>query len=108
MIDTKQKALEHLISEELVAANKKFPQFQTMHEAYGVLKEEIEEVNEEVESINKEILKDYWTLCRRSEANHNKKETVFLLDCLKESTLNAINELIQVAAMIEKTKQLEK
>jgi len=41
-----------LIDKELQAANEKFPLFSSNHEAYAVIKEEMEEADEEAENIN--------------------------------------------------------
>lgn len=94
--------LKKLIENELREANNKFPEFQSRHEAYGVLKEELDD-------IGTGILIDYWQHCRNDKYNkYGNKDTNNLLDCLEAAVNCAMKELIQVGAMIQKAKFLEK
>ena len=92
------ECLKIAMIKELERANKKFQMFQSTHEGYAVLLEEVEEVQEEVEQIKEslEILwegtKRYWT----SESLIKRCEKI-----KKHAILNAA-ESIQVAAMAEK------
>lgn len=44
-------SVSNLADQELIQANKKFPQFNSPHEAYGVLREEIEEHEDDTKAI---------------------------------------------------------
>lgn len=96
-----------LIEEELQEANKVYPLFQTEHEAYGVMREELEEASEEFRDIKERILQDYWKLCRNSKYHlDNKKVTSKLLNKIEQSILHNLKELIQLGAMVKKAKML--
>lgn len=99
--------LNELIEEELKEANKVYPLFQIEHEAYGVMREELEEAAEEFNNIKEGILKDYWKLCRNSKYHlDNKKVTSKLLNKIEQSILYNLKELIQLGAMVKKAKLL--
>lgn len=115
--------LEKLIENELKAANNKFPPFQSRHEAYGVLLEEYEEIKEEIDDIGTGIIKDYWKLCRKLKnknqvapglvdkgyySTYGDKEAKKLLDNLEAAINCSFKELIQLGAMVQKAKILEK
>lgn len=103
--------LEKLIENELKAVNKKFPPFASRHEAYGVLKEEMEELFTEIEDIKIGILDDYWELCRKFKnknqvapglvekgyySTYGDKEAKKLLDNLEAAINCSFKELIQL------------
>jgi hypothetical protein len=97
-----------LFENELREANKEFPLFQSRHEAYGVMKEELEEVIEEIKDIEIGILEDYWKLCRNSKnKQHNDKNCNILLNCLESAIICSMKELIQLGAMVKKARLLE-
>jgi len=99
--------LNDLIDEELKEANKIYPLFQTEHEAYGVMREELEEAAEEFRNIKEKILQDYWKLCRNSKYHlDNKKVTSRLLNKIEQLILDNLKELIQLGAMVKKAKML--
>lgn len=99
--------IKDMIQDELTEANKKFPLFQTSHEAYGVLREELEEFNDEFKEIKQAILVDYWDLCKNNKRyNDVKYMRGKLLDRLDYTILNGIGELIQLAAMVKKAEIL--
>jgi hypothetical protein len=98
--------LEILIEKELAAANDKFPPFQSRHEAYGVLLEELQELQEEIDDISYGIMQDYWKLCRGSK-NCSHEEAKKLLDALEAAINCAFKELLQLGAMVQKSKKLE-
>lgn len=99
--------IKDMIQDELNEANKKFPLFQTPHEAYGVLREELEEFNDEFKEIKQSILVDYWDLCKNNNQYNNiKYMNDRVLDKLDYTILNALGELIQLAAMVKKAKIL--
>lgn len=97
--------INKLIQEELEKANKKFPAFSNRHEAYAVMKEEIEEVIENLESLIEELHDEYWNCCK---LNKTKQVVNHVLKCMEIDCYKSIEELIQVGAMIEKAKVLEK
>lgn len=100
------KMIEMLINTELGKANKEFPQFQSRHEAYGVMLEEFEEAETEFQDIKTGLLKDYWDKCKNSKTA-TSKDTLFLLDCLEAAIKCNIKELLQLGAMVIKSKTLE-
>ena len=99
--------LKKLIENELKVANDKFPPFQSRHEAYSVLLEELQELQEEIDDIGEGILLDYWQLCRESK-KRNSEEAKKLLDSLESAINCSFKELIQLGAMVKKAKILEK
>jgi hypothetical protein len=98
--------LKKLIENELKVANDKFPPFQSRHEAYSVLLEELQELQEEIDDISYGIINDYWQLCRGSK-KRNSEEAKKLLDSLESAINCAFKELIQLGAMVQKSKNLE-
>jgi len=88
-----------LVETELVNANKKFcPIFHSEHEAYSILKEEVEEAADELEEVQDQ-LKYMWDGIKRNNS------TVYTTEIAKRMKTYAINlsaESIQVAAMCEK------
>lgn len=84
-----------LVEKELKSANEKFPLFQSDHEGYAVIKEEVEEAKEEVVWV-KEKLECIWELIRKN------KDATLEAEFLKEFAIKGAIELIQVAAMAQK------
>jgi hypothetical protein len=98
-----------LIEEELKEANNIYPLFQTQHEAYGVMREELEEAWDEFKLIKKGILIDYWDLCKNDKDGDKAiriKVINELLRLLEGDVINCIKELIQLGAMLKKAKML--
>ena len=89
------KQLEQLSKEELAKVNEKFPMFHSTHEAYAVVKEEIEELENELVAINV-LLSEIWQQIR---LNQNNKE---IIQQLKRRALFSACEAIQVSAMAQK------
>ena len=89
------KQVEQLTNNELSGANEKFPMFHSTHEAYAVLKEEIEELECEIEEI-KILLSEIWQQIR---LNQNNKE---IIQQLKRRALFSACKAIQVSAMAQK------
>jgi hypothetical protein len=81
-----------LVDEELKSANEKFPPFQSEHEGYAVLLEEVEELQEELDNIKLNIAK-LWS--------HIRNEAVLNYDVsnILHHSENAIEEAVQVSAM---------
>ncbi len=87
-----KEAINELVKQELSNANEKFPLFQSLHEGYAVMLEEVEEVSDEIETI-KGKLDVAWHLIKA-----NKYPWAAFGDIRKYSQL-AIQELVQVMAM---------
>lgn len=87
-----------LASEELVEANGKHPpKFSSYHEAYAVLKEELEEAAEELEMCRERL--DMMWLCVKND------DTVLTdknLGYIKAYAVRAVQEFVQVVAMCDK------
>lgn len=86
-----------LVDKELKSANEKFPLFHSAHEGYAVIKEELEESEEQVEWC-KEKFGCLWEGVKDDFATYTKQEAKYL----KEFAIDAVCELIQVAAMAQK------
>lgn len=92
---TDNKIIHTLIEEELAEANKKHPLFTDPHHAYGVIKEEVEELHEELIACEG-LLSEMW---------HRIREDMGAEDVLRQLLAHAIyaaQESIQVAAMAQK------
>lgn len=98
-MDAVRKDVEDLVEKELEAANKRFPLFNSAHEGYATLAEEIDELKEKVKDI-KGDKKAIWGLVKENEADGDKAR-VFIRSIKIRATLAAV-EAIQVAAMCEK------
>lgn len=98
-MDAVRKDVEALVEKELKAANEKFPLFNSAHEGYAVLLEEIEELDGE----NASIKYDARCLWGAVKGNNTEavKETILHMS---ERAVNAAIEAIQTAAMCEKFK----
>ncbi len=92
---TDRKIMYNLIEEELAEANKKNPLFADSHHAYGVLKEEVEELHEETVACEG-LLSEMW--CRIRE----DMDVEDILRQIKMHAVDAAREAIQVAAMAQK------
>lgn len=92
---TDNKIIHNLIEEEMAEANKLHPLFASPHEAWAVIREEVEELHEEVVACEG-LLSDMWG-CVRSDC---KPEWV--LKQLQAHAIYAVQEGIQVAAMAAK------
>lgn len=91
-------SVSNLADQELIQANKKFSKFNSPHEAYGVLREEIEEHEEDTKKIIG-FLNAYWCTVR---ANNFAQMPAYLIQ-LKQSAIHAAAEATQIAAMAQKT-----
>lgn len=87
------EVIEALFKEELTDANLHHREaFASPHEAYAVLKEEIEEAAEDLEDI-KILLEEIWTLCRGDEPMLSE------LTKMHSMALSLVQESVQVGAM---------
>ena len=95
---TDRKIIEELVDVELAEANKEYPLFHSAHEAYGVLKEECEELWDDYLAIDGHM-DEMWDLIRQDDAIAYKTNKIYGL------AINAACEAIQIAAMCKKVKQ---
>lgn len=94
MID--EKIIEDMVQNELKEANKLHSMFSSDHEAYAVIKEEVEEAS--FEFINLEnYLGNLWHKVVEDEPNKKR-----IYDEMKKASIRAIQETIKVAAMCDK------
>lgn len=91
------KSVEALTAEELARSYKNFPKFNSPHEGYAVILEELEEHTEDTVDM-KLSLESMWSHVR---FNHNLHSKEFAAR-LRESSIHAAAESIQVAAMAQK------
>lgn len=100
MID--RNIIEELAAEELVDANAKHePKFNSPHEAYAVIKEELEEMQEDVERCDK-LLGLMWR-CVKEDNDYSAR---IKLEYMKSFAVFAVQEGIQVIAMCDKALKL--
>ncbi|MGI5076135.1 hypothetical protein E4N71_12080 [Treponema vincentii] len=83
---------------EYERANKLHPLFHSLHEAYGVLTEEITEAKEAFAET--ERMFDRFFICMRKDNYSSANEN---LEYIKENALNCAAEMIQVAVMAQKS-----
>lgn len=87
--------IDDLVFKELNSANQQFPLFQSPHEGYGVIKEEIEEVVDDM-NVLLEVFANAWSGIK-------KNEPVFpQMKIARELAKQVAIEAIQVAAMCDK------
>ena len=99
--------ISKMIDNELQEANRNFPLFQSMHEAYGVMREELEESSQEFKEIKTFILCEYWEFTKNDKFHLDNKVSIDnLLNKLDSTILCNICELIQLGAMVRKSKIL--
>lgn len=94
---TDNKIIHNLIEEELAEANKIHPLFQSPHEAYAVMLEELEEAEEELIACKGLLMGDMWHKIR------NDWGTEELLKRMKAHAMYMVQESIQFGAMCQKT-----
>lgn len=92
---TDNKIIHNLIEEELAESNKLHPMFASQHEAWAVIREEIEELHEEIVSCEG-LQGEMWHRIR------NDWGTEDILKQLLCHAIYAAQESIQVAAMAMK------
>ena len=91
------EGIKVLATKELISANNKFPMFQSTHEGYAVLLEEVEEVVEQLRNVE-EVLSYAWGNIRRNR----KENTIKCIKELREFAIKMAAESIQVIAMTDK------
>ena len=93
---TDNKIIHNLIEAELAEANKIHPLFQSPHEAYAVMLEELEETKEELIACES-LLADTWDRVREDFG------VADLMHRLEGHAVFLVQESIQLAAMARKT-----
>lgn len=93
---TELSEIQKLVDKELKEANKKYPLFHSDHEAWAVIKEEIEECEEDIRKMEM-VLSYFWSNTKRDKNSDN------LIEGMKNIAMHAAAEAIQVAAMCDKT-----
>lgn len=96
-----EKLTQDLIQAEYLNACEQFgDKYHSLHEGYAVLKEEVEEVEDCIKRLKNEI--DYiWTCIKK---NKTKIIKYSVDDCFNMFTNNAMKELAQVGAVLQKIK----
>lgn len=92
-----QKDVENLVEKELADANKKFPLFNSSHEGYAVLLEEVEETQDEL-ALLKMHLEKSWQYIK----NNDKESQIEHICYVQGRAKKLACEAIQVAAMAQK------
>jgi len=100
VIETEIKAA---IDKELISACERFPMFSSLHEAYGVIKEEVEEASEELEE-----LKKYFDMAWGQIKLNNNELALNHLTRMQGAALRLAVEACQVSAMCIKARQSER
>ena len=95
-----ENQVRELVKVELAAANERFPQFNSAHEGYAVIQEEVDELKEYTDLINNRMIY-LWSKIR---FNNSCEE---LLSRIYDNAINAACEAIQVAAMCKKFLEME-
>jgi hypothetical protein len=85
-----------LITNELILARKKFSPFNSPHEGYAVILEEVEELNDDLEDVFK-YLNSLWNNIKNNDIN----EQGLYISQMQSKLPALIYEAIQVAAMVE-------
>lgn len=101
-IDNAKITINQLIEAELLKANRKFTPFNSAHEGWAVMLEEIQETIDDMDIVV-DRHKQMWQSIKLNQEN-----TYWMyIDIIKDATIKSIKEMIQVAAMCEKFKCLK-
>ncbi len=96
--------IEKLVSEELSRIKKQYGEkYHTPHEAYGVLKEELEECYEAYLGVDDQCDR-FWSDIRRGFTYYEGSRSM-LISSMKERAIHLACEGVQVAAVCEKLLQ---
>lgn len=108
----KDKSLENLIRLEKESIIKKHGYFNSPHEFYAVLLEELQETNEELNYVSETLLKLMWEDVRNTKTSSkyvrmNKRDFnyTYYTSQMKAAMLRTISEAIQVIAVLDKAKE---
>lgn len=89
------KEVETAAENELNRANEKFPLFNSTHEGWAVIQEEVKEMDTELTAMGH-------ALNSFTEDVFRNKDTTNMVRMIKEQAISAAAEMIQVAAMCKK------
>jgi len=89
--------VEQTMKNELGRANKKHPLFNSLHQAYGVLAEEIDEARESFKYTEEAF--DKFFMCMRKDHYRSARE---YLEDIRAGAIDCAAEMVQVAAMAKK------
>ena len=92
----------YAVEAELTSANEKHPPFASLHEAYAVIKEELEEAEEEL-VLAKRVLNYAWHSIRCDDVDMALENIDYVRECAEQLAMEAC----QVAAMCIKAVQSE-
>jgi hypothetical protein len=92
--ELKEQVLK-LSEEEARRSMLKHPLFNSTHEGYAVIKEEIEEAEQELNDVNAQLQRSWYFIKHNEDADKDMLR-------LKEYAVNLAAEAIQVAAMAQK------
>ena len=95
----KSELIEQLIESELSDVDSKWPNYHSHHEAYAVIKEEVEELQDC--SINLH-LSQYWLSIKKND----KDRMQVYLDAIKHQAFEAIKEAVQVYVTATRAERL--
>ena len=95
--------LKRLAEQEHKQSYEKYPAFHSMHEAYGVLIEEILEASEAQDAVE-DMQWELFAHIRREKKLNANSSMIAMLDMIEDTAINAAKENLQVAAMCLKTK----
>lgn len=98
-MDAVRKDVEALVQKELEAANEKFPLFNSPHEGYAVILEEVYELKVDFAEIEADMA-TLWKLTKQNEASGDQGRVY--IRSIKIRAILAAVEAIQVAAMCDK------
>lgn len=89
--------VEQVVENELARANKQHPLFNSLHQSYGILAEEIAEAKEAFEET--ERMFDRFFMCVRKDDYSSAND---YLAYIKKNAIDCAAEMVQVAAMAQK------
>lgn len=100
---TLKDSVSNLADHELIRAKGEYGEFNSRHEAYAVLKEEIEEMQEELNDLDISL-----TMIWEGIKNDNESEDMQnTLGYAEKEITSALAEGVQVLAMVRKFKEFE-
>lgn len=91
------KDIKALVITEMAEANKTHPMFASLHEAYAVICEEVDEAREECDEVEK-----FMALAWKQVRKDNPKLTLEHISRVKDAAIRLAEEAVQVAAMCDK------
>lgn len=91
--------VEALVGKELASANRQFPLFNSVHEAYAIMKEEAEETQDALANTEKALDK-FWVGVKENLSQEWMESSI--ADIRKNALQTAIEAFLQVAAMCDK------